>query len=89
MNAEELKAFVESMGYTHVKVTVFKNGNFQVSYWEPDYKNVRKVQFSIESLPSKFDGSIKAIWLRNAFPSLYSEPEIQFISNQSEAKTNE
>lgn len=85
MTPEELKKFVESKGYDHVRVTIFKNRNFQVSYWEPDYKSVRKCQFSIDSLPPQFDGSIKAIWLNNAFPSLYSEPQ-SVVSDSTEEK---
>ena len=74
MTPEELKKFIESKGYDHVRITVFKE-SFKVSYWEPDYKVVRNCKIPITDLPTKFDGSRLALWLENSFPSLYSEPQ--------------
>ena len=72
MNADELKTFVESRGYDHVNVTVFKE-SFWVSYWSPEYKNQRKCRRRISELPNKFDGSKLAWWLETSFPSIVTE----------------
>lgn len=82
MNAEELKAYVESKGYTHVSVQVYRN-SFRVNYWSPECKMQRRLGVSLSSLPSTFDGTRWAFWLIQNFP-----PVTTCVEKQSEKKEN-
>jgi hypothetical protein len=76
MNAEKLIAFIESKGYTNVKVDVYENG-FRVSCSSPEYSFIEhNYKYPISELPSKPDGSEKYLQIINDFPTLYGKVEI-------------
>lgn len=75
MNAENLRVFIESQGYTNVKVDVNKN-NFRVRYCSPEYNMAHYYNFPISELPSKPDGSKRYQQLLNAFPYVHDDIKI-------------
>ena len=72
MNAKELIDFIESQGYTNVKVVVYENC-FRVRYRSPEYNLAHYYNFPISELPSKPDGSKRYRQLLNAFPSVRND----------------
>ena len=85
MTPEELKAYVEAQGFTHVSVQAFKN-SFTVNYWSENYKCRRNLKFSLSTVPSKPDGSSKGLWLQTAFINDDMYPLISTVNSKAKAK---
>jgi hypothetical protein len=75
MNAENLRDFIESQGYTNVKVDVSKN-SFRVRYCSQEFNMAHYYNFPISELPSKPDGSKRYQQLLNAFPCVHDDVKI-------------
>ena len=75
MNAQKLITFIQSQGYTDVKVDTYKN-SFRVRYCSPQYNMAHYYNFPISELPSKPDGSKRYQQLLNAFPDVHDDVKI-------------
>jgi hypothetical protein len=72
MNAEKLKAFLQSRGYTNIVIKV-ESTEFSISCNSPECHIEHHYKFSISELPNNANNSERCIQLMKTFPTVYGK----------------